>query len=81
MEEIEAHWKPPFTPMGDGSFTGYFSFTDDSRRKTPVQGRPSKLPAFERFTYHFDEDRNPVVTAKEPISYEEIVTGEDYCIV
>ncbi len=61
LEALDEQFKPPFTATDDGGFVGYFSFTDDSLRTKPTQGRPSKMPVFEVQPYDFDSEEDKLV--------------------
>lgn len=75
-EQLEAHFKPPFTPTDDGGYVGYFAFTDSSLNAKAIPGRTSRMPRFERQPYGFDAETNEIVLysdEKKQIHYSEIV--------
>lgn len=83
VAELDAHYKPPFTPTDDGGFVGYFHFTDDSLRKVPT-ARPSRMADFEEHPYAYNEETGKIrLLTKEnrKIHYTEVVPQESYCMV
>jgi hypothetical protein len=75
VEELDGLYKPPFTPMDDGSYVGYFFFTDDSLRTKASTGRMSKLPGFKVQPYGYDNEADEIVLftdEQRSIHYTEI---------